>query len=101
MATRLDWDPVKDRINQASHGVSFEVASHVFEDPYQLAVQDRHENGEERWQTLGAVAGLIILLVAHTIREDDGVEVIRIISARRANLHERRRYEQALAKATR
>ena len=56
--------------------------------------QDRIENGEERWQTIGVVDGIVMLLVAHTVREQDDVEVIRIISARRADRKERRRYEK-------
>jgi len=56
--------------------------------------QDRIENGEERWQTIGVVDGIVMLLVAHTVREQDDIEVIRIISARRADRKERRRYEK-------
>ena len=70
----------------------------MFRDPFRLTRQDRIENGEERWQTLGVVHGVTVLLVAHTITEDDvegdAVEVIRIISARRATPRERKRYEQ-------
>lgn len=77
------------------HRVSFEVASRVFADPFALVEQDRIENGEHRWRTLGAVNGCLLLLVAHTVRDDeDGTEVIRIISARRAEPKERKRYEQ-------
>ena len=47
-----------------------------------------------RWQTIGMVGGIILLLVAHTIKFDDEIEVIRIISARRADRQERKRYEQ-------
>jgi uncharacterized DUF497 family protein len=57
-------------------------------------VQDRIENGEERWQAIGVVEGLFMLVVAHTVREQDDLEVIRIISARRANREEKRRYEE-------
>lgn len=98
---RFEWDPHKNRINLAKHGVSFELAQHVFADPHQLSTQDRYEDGEERWQTLGRVGDILILLVAHTIREDDGVEIIRIISARKAERHERTHYEQALPHPTR
>jgi hypothetical protein len=55
---------------------------------------DRIENGEERWQTIGVVEGVLTLMVAHTVREQDDIEVIRIISARRGNCRERRRYEE-------
>ena len=55
----------------------------------------RIENGERRWQTLGIVEGYLLLLVAHTVRDsEDNTEVIRIISARRAEPKERVRYEQ-------
>jgi uncharacterized DUF497 family protein len=74
--------------------VSFPTATRVFSDPYALMEQDRIENGEERWQTIGVVDGIVMLLVAHTVREQDDIEVIRIISARRADRKERRRYEK-------
>jgi hypothetical protein len=95
---RLEWDEAKNLSNQRKHdGVSFEVASRVFLDPLHLSVQDRIENGEQRWQTFGTVGGFVVLVVAHTIREEGAagalVEVIRIISARRATSRERRRYE--------
>ena len=56
--------------------------------------QDRVEGGEYRWQTVGPVDGRVLLIVAHTGHEDEGGEVIRILSARRASPGERRRYEQ-------
>lgn len=91
----FEWDEDKNRANQLKHGVSFETASLVFDDPGHLSIQDRHEGTEERWQTLGLVGGVVILLVAHTYWEDrHGEEMIRIISARKATAHERRRYEQ-------
>jgi len=92
---RFEWDEHKDQLNQAKHGVSFETARLVFSDPRHLSLQDRHEDGEERWRTLGLAGGLVVLLVAHTYREEDsGQEVIRIISARKATAHERQQYEQ-------
>lgn len=59
-----------------------------------LELQDRWENGEERWQTIGVVGGETLLCVAHTVRLDDQTEVIRIISARCATRKERESYEQ-------
>ena len=58
--------------------------------------QDRadEETGELRWQAIGQVEGVILLLVAHTVREEDQDEVVRLISARRADRKERDRYEQ-------
>ena len=48
-------------------------------------------DGEERWQTIGLINGLFVLLVAHTLEDD----LIRIISARKATPRERRLYEKA------
>jgi hypothetical protein len=57
----------------------------------------RIESGEERWQTTGLVRGQLLLIVAHTVVEEDDegtlVEVIRIISTRNVIRKERRRYE--------
>ena len=93
---RFEWNEYKDRLNRAKHGVSFETARLVFDDPLHLSVQDRIVAGEARWQTLGLAGNAVILLVAHTYRaEGSGQEVIRIIAARKATRNERRRYEQS------
>ena len=71
------------------------MAARAFADPFALTVHDRTENGEQRWQTVGMVDGQLVLLVAHTVSEDDGgTEVICIISARKADPKERKRYDQ-------
>ena len=90
----IDWDEQKNKRNQAKHGVGFELAQLVFDDPHQVSVQDRHENGEERWQTLGMVGGAVVLLVAHTYQVKGSGEAMRIISARKATRHERQHYEK-------
>jgi uncharacterized protein len=91
----FSWDDDKNASNLAKHGVSFEVAKLVFDDPLHISRQDRIENGEQRWQTIGLVADCVLLLVAHTwVDEDDGTEHIRIVSARRATKIERKVYEQ-------
>lgn len=87
------WDENKNTSNKEKHGVSFETAQLVFEDPFQVSRQDRFENGEERWQTLGLVGDVALLLVAHTWLDHEGEEHIRIISARLATKDERKRYE--------
>lgn len=95
MNIRFEWDPEKAASNLKKHGVSFETAMLAFGDPLALTEQDRIEGGERRWRTLGMVQGWLLLLVAHTVRDDrDGSELIRIISARRATRTERKRYEQ-------
>jgi uncharacterized protein len=86
------WDERKNRINKRKHGVSFETASAVFDDPYHLTRQDREVDGEPRWQTIGIVHGIHVLLVAHTVDEDE--DRIRILSARKATRRERSLYAQ-------
>jgi uncharacterized protein len=93
---RIDWDPHKSRSNRRKHSVSFETASLVFEDPNQLSIQDRYEAGEERWQTMGLVNGIVVLIVAHTFSDDGGEEIVRIISARKATARERYRYHEGI-----
>ncbi|AHJ75365.1 BrnT family toxin [Kosakonia sacchari] len=89
----FEWDATKAISNLRKHGIRFEDAVLVFDDPQHLSIQDRFENGEYRWQTLGLVHGVVIILVAHTIRFESGHEVVRIISARKADRKERSRYE--------
>lgn len=94
MTIAFEWDETKASSNKVKHGVSFELAIRAFADPFALTQQDRFEQGECRWQTIGLVEGRLLLLVAHTITDANGHEVVRIISARKAESHERRRYEQ-------
>lgn len=89
----ITWDENKNRSNQSKHKVSFETAQLVFEDPLHVSRMDRVEHGEQRWQTIGMVHDLVLLLVAHAV-ESDGQETIRIISARKADRNERKIYEQ-------
>lgn len=94
MQIRFEWDSTKAASNLRKHGVSFEDAIVAFADPFALMAPDRIEGLEQRWQTLGMIGGYLVLLVAHTVGEDDdGVEIIRIISARAADRKERKRYE--------
>lgn len=98
MSMRFTWNTAKAESNLKKHKVSFETATRAFADPFALSDQDRIEGGEQRWQTLGLVEGHLLLLVAHTVAEegenDEYVEVIHIISARRADRTERKRYEE-------
>ena len=96
---RFEWNHDKDQANQVKHKVSFETACLVFDDPHHLSIQDRHENHEERWITLGMVDYVVLLLAAHTVVETEHDEIIRIISARKATGKERQIYEQAYKKA--
>jgi uncharacterized DUF497 family protein len=90
----FEWDQEKNRANYAKHEISFELASRIFDDPLAAYIFDRVVDGEERWHAVGKVLDLPLLVVVHTYRDREGEEVIRIISARQATSHERKRYEQ-------
>jgi uncharacterized protein len=94
VAIRFEWDEQKNLSNQTKHGFSFEQAANVFQDPHIVFLEDRVIDYEERWQAIGIISGTFLLLVVHTERDDERGEVIRIISARRADSHERRIYEE-------
>jgi uncharacterized DUF497 family protein len=91
---RFEWDAAKAAQNKRKHGVSFELAVQVFADPNHISDQDRIEGGERRWQTIGWAGGVSLILVAHSWTDNEGIEVIRIISARRADRREKVRYER-------
>ena len=90
---RFEWDPRKATANLRKHGVSFSEAETVFSDEHGLIIDDpEHSDQEERFILLGLSAASRALVVVHCYRADD--LVIRIISARRADRIERRRYEE-------
>jgi uncharacterized DUF497 family protein len=63
---RFDWDKAKNQSNRSKHGISFETAILIFDDPHVLSELERVIDGEERWQSLGLVDGVLLILVAHT-----------------------------------
>jgi uncharacterized DUF497 family protein len=91
---RFEWDPEKAKRNLAKHGVAFDLAQKVFDDPLHLVVPDRFEDNEQRWHAIGMVGVQVILLVVHTYPALEGEDRVRIVGARKATPHERRRYEQ-------
>jgi|TARA_B100000745_G_C19915859_1_gene307570 uncharacterized DUF497 family protein len=91
---KITWREEKNRKNKRKHKISFEAAQLVFDDPLHLTRWDRCEDGEERWQTTGMADGVVLLLVAHTYEETGEDLHVHIISARPANSHERKVYEQ-------
>jgi len=69
---RFEWDQAKNRRNLSKHKISFETAQAVFDDPNLLSLFDRIVDGDERWQSLGLIDGVIVVLVAHTYCEEVG-----------------------------
>ncbi|MGC1275131.1 MAG: BrnT family toxin [Planctomycetaceae bacterium] len=90
---RFEWDDRKAATNRRKHGVSFDEATTVFFDDDALLIADEdHSDAEDRFVLLGLSSALRQIVVCHCYRESD--EVIRIISARKANRAERAQYEQ-------
>lgn len=87
----FQWDDAKAAHNYVDHSVTFETARDVFEDAFAIDwLDDREPYGEDRYALIGMTRGRL-LFVAYTMRSD----AIRIISARGAEPHERRRYHEA------
>ncbi|MBI9101293.1 MAG: BrnT family toxin [Spirochaetales bacterium] len=91
---RFEWDHQKNQSNIKKHNISFEEAKKIFDDPLHISVLDkRFSYFEERWISIGQSNQNKILVAANLFFDDSGEEVIRIISAREATIHERRQYE--------
>ncbi len=92
---KFEWNEEKSISNLQKHGVSFEEAKEIFEDPFHISkLNHRFDYFEERWITLGSTSKDKILVVANIFFDENGEEIIRIISARKANQKERKFYEQ-------
>ncbi len=87
---RFEWDRDKARRNLNKHKVSFDEAVTVFYDPLSATFDDPEHSAEERrFITVGYSSGGRLLVVSHTDRRGR----LRIISARLATAHERKRHE--------
>lgn len=84
---KFEWDERKARTNLAKHGVSFETASKVFDDPGLRERHDDSSNDESRFRVVGRI-GTQVYFVVYTEREG----ALRIITARRASRHEEKAY---------
>jgi uncharacterized protein len=89
------WDENKSSSNALKHGLDFETAQLVFDDPLAVTRIDSYPD-EERWQTVGVIDQVTIIVV-HTMPVYDpqsDEEIGRIITARKATSQERRAYEE-------
>lgn len=90
---KFEWNETKNRANVLKHGISFEEASEIFNDPMIVSKLDiRYEYAEERWFSVGATKKGIITMVAHLYFDEKQEPVIRIISARKATVKEVQAY---------
>lgn len=87
----FEWDTNKAATNLAKHGVSFDGAKTIFDDPLYIDFYDPdHSDDEHRYIMIEVPEQDRLLLIAYTERDD----VIRLISAREATRTERKAYEQ-------
>ncbi len=90
---QFEWDEEKYWANRDKHGLSFERAALAFDDPEVVFLtDDRFDYDEVRWIALGRVEFLVIYVAHNVIEDEDGEEIIRIISARKATPFEERIY---------
>lgn len=92
----FEWDEAKNAQNRAKHGIAFEEATTIFEGPIVTREDDRRDYGETRWLSMGLLAGVVVIVVAHTNRQGR----IRMISARPASRTERKIYYAAFQKTS-
>jgi uncharacterized protein len=91
---RAVWNDEQARTNLVKHRLSFELAAEVFDDDLSLTNEDPFAVGERRYITMGLVRGVGLVVVVHTIENENTVnEHVRIISARRAERHEKKAFE--------
>ena len=92
----FEWDTRKASVNANKHGVTFEEAATVFDDPQGLDGPDLpHSEGEQRFRRLGRAATGRLLIVGYRLRRLSDVETIRIITARQPSRKERAAYTTA------
>jgi uncharacterized DUF497 family protein len=98
---RFVWDEEKNTLNKAKHpGISFELATEVFDDPYAVEVYDGENSllDEDRFNVTGTTAIGVINGQYITVSITYRGRYIRIFSARKADVIEIRRYNESLAK---
>ncbi len=89
---RFEWDQIKKLANVRKHGLSFSDAHRLFASPMLVEEDDREAYGERRWLGIGFLNGRIVVL----IWTEPDEETIRIVSMRKAQSHERKRYEREI-----
>jgi uncharacterized DUF497 family protein len=89
---QFEWDEKKNEANQRTHGIDFKHISEIFNGPMIINIDDRFPHDEERYIGIGFLRN-IIAVVAFVEKEED---VIRIISARKANKHESKSFEKEI-----
>lgn len=93
MTLSFEWDESKNKANRKKHGIWFEEAQFVFDDPLGRLFRD-DSSADERYILIGSNTNSKLLVVVHCYRESESI--IRIISARKATKQERQFYEKRI-----
>ncbi|NJL41975.1 MAG: BrnT family toxin [Leptolyngbyaceae cyanobacterium SL_5_9] len=89
---QFEWDEAKNLANVRNHRIDFVDVPEMFDSPMLIEPDERFDYGEDRWIGIGFLQNGVAVVV-WTERQDN---MIRIISARKANKYERQRLEQYL-----
>lgn len=91
----IEWDEAKREANIRKHGFDFADAERVFTGPFPLFVRldSREDYGEERWQGIGMLDGIVVVVLVFT---EPQTNIVRIVSMRKATKNERRNYEERI-----
>ena len=99
MTTRFTWDPAKAARNKRNHGIPLcGMAREVFADPNHIVTGNYHfeDEGERRYLAIGMARNLVLVVVVFVDRSEPSVEIIHIISARKAVAYEESIYEDQI-----
>jgi hypothetical protein len=88
---RFEWDVAKNKTNLRDHKIDFADARFVFDSALLVDMDERQDYGEDRWIGIGLLRNIVVVVVFTEPSQD----IIRIVSMRKANKYERKRYEQA------
>jgi uncharacterized DUF497 family protein len=97
MEIAFEPNPIKGARNLRDHGISFAKAQEVFSDPNQIVSENYFVDGEQRYQIIGMTEGLVLLLVIYVDHSNPDREIVRIISARKAEAFEVSLYEDQIS----
>jgi len=99
MKQYFEWDEAKATKNKKKHKIEFKNVIDAFDDPFAITEQNCIEGGEYRWRTIGMTKGMVVVFIGHAIYEHEDAEVIRIMTARKADRKERSYYEHSKIRA--
>ncbi len=90
---KFEWDVFKNQQNIRKHGLDFYDAWEIFEGPVLPVLENRQDYGEDRWSLIGLMGNRIVVITF----TQPALEIIRVISLRKALKHERKKFEKEVS----